>query len=152
MRWVAKLIGVAFVGGIAAFGAPRADAMLLTNDVSFDVTLCVDVEGSSTVLGAPVWAHPCNGTMAEQWHFVGPELQGLMPNRCLTTQGYRLVAGTPVILYSCAGHAGQNWGYDEQWMYLLGTDLCLDTDRGTDQQLVVNKCSSSAATQQWTLH
>jgi hypothetical protein len=152
MRWTAKLFGLVAAGVIAMLGAPRAEAMLLTNAVSFDVTLCVDVAGSKTVLGNPILAHPCNGTMAEQWNFVGAELQGLAPNRCLGTKGDLLVAGTPVILTGCTGSKGQSWGYDDLLIYLLGTDVCLDSEPGTDQQLVINKCSSTAATQHWTLH
>jgi endo-1,4-beta-xylanase len=152
MRWVAKLFALAFAGGIALLGATRAEAMLLTQSVSFDVTLCVDVEGSKITAGTPVWAHPCNGTMAEQWNFVGSELQVLAPGRCLMTKGNLRVAGTPVILAGCSGAAGQRWGYDDQLVYLLGTDLCLDSEPGTDEQLVINKCSDSALTQQWTLH
>jgi Ricin-type beta-trefoil lectin domain len=148
----AKLFALVLAAGAALLAAPRAEAMLLTQSVSFDVTLCVDVKGSSPTSGTVVWAHPCNGTVAEQWSFIGPELQVLEPGRCLTTENSAQVAGTPVVLATCNGRAGQSWGYDEYWIYLLGTDLCLDSEPGSDHQLLVNKCSATAATQQWTLH
>ena len=130
MRWVTKLLALTFFGSVVVFGAPPAEAMLLTQQqLASDVTLCVDVKNSSTIAGAIVWAFPCNATMAEQWHFVGPQLQGLMPNRCLATKGGRMVDGTPVILTPCTRSPGQSWGYDDLWIYLLGTDECLIQSR-----------------------
>jgi hypothetical protein len=153
MRSMAMLLGLISFAGIAVFGAPSAEAMLLTQQqVASDVTLCVDVKNSSTVPGAIVWAFPCNGTIAEQWHFVGPQLQGLMPNRCLATKGGRAADGTQVILTTCTGGAGQSWGYDDLWIYLLNTDECLDSEPGANQQLVIHKCAATAPSQQWTLH
>jgi hypothetical protein len=155
---VAKLLGVAFFGGIAVFGAPPAGAFLITqpqakfSDNGAPVTLCVDVRGSSTAPGTIIWAFPCNGTAAEQWHFVGAELQGLAPNLCLVTRGGKSVDGTPVVLGSCAGSKGQSWGYDNRQIYLLkAPNRCLDGEAGVVQQLAIHTCSSTAASQQWVL-
>jgi hypothetical protein len=153
MRLVARLLGLTVFGGIAVFGALPAGGVLVTQpQAGSNVTLCVDVRGSSTAPGAVVWAYPCNGTNAEQWHFVGPELQGLMPNRCLQTKGGLRVDGTPVVLTGCTGRLGQSWGYDDYQIYLLGTNQCLDAEAGVEQQLAIHTCSSTAPSQRWTLH
>jgi hypothetical protein len=155
MRLTAKLLGLTLFGGIAVFGAPPAGAFLITQPAAPsagpDVTLCVDVKGS---IGPVVWAFPCNATIAEQWNFVGPELQGLMPNQCLGTKGGRRVDGTLVVLSGCAGGKGQSWGYDNYQIYLLNTNpaQCLDGEAGELQQLSIHKCSASAPSQRWTLH
>jgi hypothetical protein len=156
MRLVAKLLGLTFFGGIAVLAAPRAGAMLLTqSQATSNVTLCVDVKHSSTKLDAVVWAFPCNGTIAEQWHFVGPQLQGLMPNRCLATKGGGTADGTHVVLSACTtGVPGQRWGYQDTLIFLLNTNPseCLDSELGVEQSLVIHACSAGALTQQWTLH
>jgi hypothetical protein len=152
MRLVAKLLGLTLFCGIAVFGAQPAEAILITQpDISSNGTLCVDVRASSSVLGAVVWAYPCNATIAEQWQFVGAQLQGLMPNRCLATQNGRMADGTPVVLTSCTGRPSQSWGYYKNQIYLLGTSECLDSEAGPFQQLAIHKCSATAPSQKWTL-
>ncbi len=153
MRLVAKLLGLTLFGGIAVLGAPPAQAFLATQQAlapqlsKYGVTLCVDVRGSSTAPGTIVWAYPCNGTIAEQWNFVGPELQGLAPNLCLESKG------GVAILTGCTGRSGQRWGYDNLQIYLLNAStLCLDAEAGAFQQLAIHKSSSTAATQRWNLH
>ena len=148
MRLVAKLLGLTLFGGIAVLGAPPARAFLVTQleAGSSGVTLCVNVKGSSQVPGTIVWAYTCNGTVAEQWNFVGPELQGLAPNLCLASKG------GAAILTGCKGGKGLSWGYDNLQVYRLGTDLCLDAEAGAFQQLAIHKCSSTAPSQRWTLH
>jgi hypothetical protein len=151
MRLVAKLLGLAFFGGIAVVGAPPAEAFLVTQPLgSSNVTLCVDVRFASTAAVAVVWSFPCNGTIAEQWHFAGSALQGLMPGRCLKTKGGLTVDGTPVVASSCTG-AGRSWGYQNAELYLLKTNKCLDSKPGAEKQLVIHTCSGTP-TQQWTLH
>src|SRR5262249_23419104 len=108
MRLVAKFLGLTLFCGTAVFGATPAGAMLITQPASANATLCVDVRGSSTILNAVVWVYPCNATIAEQWHFVGAQLQGLMPNRCLATQNGRIADGTPVVLSACTGRPWQS--------------------------------------------
>jgi hypothetical protein len=155
MRLVAKLLGLAFFGGIAVVGAPPAEAFLVTQpQASSNATLCVDVKEALTAVGTVVWAYPCNGTVAEQWNWVGSELQGLMPGRCLGTKGGAHVNGTPVILTSCTAkpRAGQSWGYFKQAIYLLDYNECLDSAPGPVKQLVIRACSATSPTQQWTLH
>jgi hypothetical protein len=151
MRLMAKLLGLTLFGS-AVLGAPPAEALLITQE-QINLTLCVDVKESSTAPNAIVWAFPCNGTIAEQWNFIGPVLQGLTPATCLQTKGRRLVDGTPVVLNSCPAvpGSGQSWDYHAYQIRLLGTDQCLDSEPGEARQLVIHKCVG-ASTQLWTLH
>jgi hypothetical protein len=147
MRLVAKLLGLALFGGVAVLGAPSAQAFLMTQPYLNNETLCVDVKGSSTAPGTVVWAYPCNGSIAEQWNFVGPALQGLAPGLCLASKG-----GAAVLNACTKSGKGQSWGYDDYWIYQLGTDSCLDAEAGPFQQLAIHPCSTTAASQRWTLH
>jgi hypothetical protein len=138
--------------------ASHANAMLLTQHTATAVTDCVDVDAASTAANAVVWAYPCNGTMAEQWNFVGSELQALAPGKCLSTVGGATVAGTLVVLNNCTGAAGQKWVYWKQEIYVQGVSpaICLDAIKGAQKQLEINTCASDLAitspTQTWTLH
>jgi hypothetical protein len=58
-----------------------------------------------------------------------------------------MVDGTPVVLTSCTGRPSQSWGYDNYWIYLLGTNECLDSEAGALQQLAIHRCAATAPSQ-----
>jgi Ricin-type beta-trefoil lectin domain len=157
MRLMSKILGTAFIGAIMLLSASHANAMLLTQPTATAVTNCVDVKSASTAANAIVWAYPCNGTVAEQWNFVGSELQMYKPTLCLSTAGGKTVATTPVVLNTCTGATDQKWVYWRQEIYLQGVSpiVCLDAIKGA-QQLEINTCASdlgiTSPSQQWTLH
>ncbi len=94
--------------GLLLLNSPRAAAFYITQPTSApDVTYCVDVQNGSHTSGAPVVAHPCNDTAAEQWSYVGNQLVNTGSGKCLARNGSGLAV--IIVCNSSYREVGQQW-------------------------------------------
>ncbi|MFI1169848.1 ricin-type beta-trefoil lectin domain protein [Streptomyces sp. NPDC020801] len=135
-----------------------------TGEITNSAGQCLDVTGNAVASGSPVGVYTCGSPPGgnQTWisspviamsNDVPSELSDKASGQCLDVAGDSHNAGTSVDIWPCsAGPENQSWVYNatsKQYTVYAGQSyaLCLDT---SGSNVVVNTCSSTATTQQWT--
>lgn len=92
--------------------APMAGVQIKSNASS----LCVDLPGGETTIGALLWTWDCYGGDTQQWAFQDGQWVYLPdPSKCVDMIGGDSTTGNQLGLCDCNGGNSQMWGFDEEW-------------------------------------
>ena len=156
MSHIPRVFRILSLLGMLAGLAPANAAQIQLNGNS--PYKCIAVENGNTANGTPVILYSCSGGPEDRWNYGDGQFQGIGTangvTMCLDVKGQGTTAGTLVDLYQCNGKQNQQWelsGNGE--IYGVQSGMCLDSKGGPSvgggTQLVINPCSSTAASQVW---
>lgn len=124
---------------------------------------CLDVPGTNTENGQPLWMWECTGSTSQMWAWTAKsELAwdgGSVWSKCLDIPDGDFSDGNVVELWSCNGLPQQQWGYDSDagTLYLSSSasdaSMCLDLQNGGQDDgtpVQIYQCLNNA-NQQWDL-
>merc|ERR1712070_381828 len=122
--------------------------------------LCMDIPGSNTAEGQPLWIWDCAESDNQQFTFVGDSWQiTAADDTSLCVDAGSMTEGEQVTLAGCNGYDQQVFGYDSDCgtVYLANTgsdaSLCLGNEGGWNSaKVVVVSCDCTDYGQQWGLN
>ena len=156
MTHILQVLGTLSLLVVLASLAPANAAQIQLNGNS--PYKCIAVANGDTANGTPVILYSCSGGPEDRWNYGDGQFLGIGTangkSMCLDVKAQGTTAGTLVDLYQCNGQQNQQWEiYGNGAIYGVQSGMCLDSKGGTSvgggTQLVINPCSSTAASQVW---